>query len=147
MQVRRGRHPHEIAILLAFFVLGVLGMVLFERVSSNTLRALPEPLAYGLFAGSTISSGIGLVGVVMRRTIGALVERVGLLGLTAFGLAYVVAVLGAFGLRGYSSVAFVLIISIFNIFRVVQIGRELREYELLRTTLLSRDEDRDELGE
>lgn len=139
MITRGGRHPHEIAVFFSFCLLGLLGMVFFTSFAGQQLRALPAPFAYSLFVGAFVTSLIGLVGIFVRRTIGSLIERVGLLGLTAFGMAYVIAIVDTFGYRGLSSTLFVFVVSVCNVYRIQQIGREIRELELIKHEIERRD--------
>lgn len=135
MQIRSGRHPHEVAMLGAAFLIGVVGLAFFNQVATALVRALPHPFGHILYGGLAAGAAIALAGVFRRGILPALLERSGLTALAVFLLIYAVAVVVNSGLRGLAFSVFVGAFSLANLIRVRQIGREIDEYQAARVIL------------
>ncbi|MDB5733285.1 MAG: hypothetical protein JWQ03_3180 [Variovorax sp.] len=126
LQVRTGRHPHELLILIASTVLGLVGTVLPGEISSAIATVMDGWTVHAFWAGLAVFAGASLYGILKRGVEGLLIERVGLFGLAMFYLAYSVAVIDYAGWGGLVSVALPLCFAIGNLGRIWQIRTDLR---------------------
>lgn len=133
--IRGSRHPHEVLLLIAAFLLGIFGLVLFDKVATTTIRALPQWSGYLLYAGLTVGAGVSLVGVFWRSLIGSVIERTGLFSLGLFCLIYMAIVVINSGVRGLSFGLMMAAFGIANFVRVWQISHEIKETQALRAVL------------
>lgn len=123
--IRSGKHPHEVCLLTAAWMLGVIGLVAFDKIATNNVRALPTFYAYILYASLVVGSSIALFGIFRKSLVGALVERAGLIGLSTLLLAYCGIVAIYTGFRGTSFIVFVGAFATANIIRTFQITKEI----------------------
>jgi hypothetical protein len=133
--IRSGRHPHEVALLVACVLLGLAGLVAYGKVATTTIRGLPEPLGYLLYAGLLAGGVVALAGSFMPGLAGPLIERIGLASLGLLCVAYAVAVLAFFPTRGLSFAVFMLAFTAANVFRMRQISRELTELQAVEVVI------------
>lgn len=131
-EIRSGRHPHEVGLLIIMFLLGSIGLLFFSKLANAPVKSLPYPFGHVLFAGLILGSGVTLGGVFWRNIAGALAERIGLFSLTLHAAAYTYAIIAVSGLRGVNLVGFMVYIIGANIWRMRQIGREIKQMEALR---------------
>lgn len=127
MFIRRGKHPHEVALLFATAAIGGFGIFAFGRSATSAARELAQPYGQLLYAGMAFSSVVALVGIFWPGITGALVERSGLIGVALLCLGQGAA---AVYVHGFRALAFSLILAAFAIasmVRFVQIRREIRE--------------------
>lgn len=132
IQLRRSRSPFEIGLLLAFFVLSILGLVFFGAASSSTMRELGPTFGRTVYVGTALAAGTGFVGICMPGVKGLLVERAGLASLAFWLLGNGTAVLITFGVHGLQFSGNTLAIALMCAFRAWQIGREAREVAAFR---------------
>jgi hypothetical protein len=125
--VRSERHPHEIGLLVACCLIGVVGVLLFPYVTSLPIQALHRPFGHVLFGGVALLSGIALGGALRRTLAGSLVHRAGLFGLSLFLLIYAGMVVAGSGARGTIFVIFVSAVAVENIIRMRQIRQEIEQ--------------------
>lgn len=125
--IRGGKHPHEVALLVATFLLGLGGLLFYDQLASPTVRLLTPPFGHLLYAGMALTASITLVGVFRSGVTGALTERVGLWGLSAWSVGYSSAILAIGGNRGIMFGGFMASYAIANVIRAGQISREVRE--------------------
>lgn len=133
--IRSGRHPHEVAMLVAALALGSAGAVAFDAVATTTARALTVPWGHVLYAGVALGAAITLTGITFHGVLFALLERAGLMALAGFLLVYAAAVIANSGVRGVAFAVFVGAFSVANLARAAQIGREIREHRAAETLL------------
>ena len=127
MFIRRGKHPHEVALLLAIAVIGVFGTFAFNRSATTAARELAHPYGQLMYGGMTLGSAVALVGIFWPGITGALIERSGLKITSLLCLGQGAATIYMYGLRG---LAFGLILAAFavaSLVRVHQIQKETRE--------------------
>lgn len=139
--VRTGKHPHEVALLVAAFLMGTVGLLFFNTVATTTTRALPFPFGHILYGGLAIGSGVALVGVFWSKLTGALVERVGLYSLAGLSLGYAALIVANSGARGAGFGVFMAAFAIANLIRARQINREIGELVAVRRVLGVEEED------
>ena len=138
--LRGSRQPHEVVLLIAGMILGVVGILAFDQVSSPTIRALTAPYGYVLYGGLACTSIVSLMGVFSRGVPGAVVERAGLVGMALLLIAYSGVVVGTSGFRGLSFVVFVGGFAIANIIRIVQIRAEIDQLRAMEVIIDGREE-------
>lgn len=127
MFIRRGKHPHEVALLLATTVIGAFGTIAFNRSATAAARELAQPYGQLLYAGMALASIVALVGIFWPGITGALIERSGLIAASLLCLGQGSAAVYMYGLR---ALAFGLILAAFaiaSLVRFAQIRREIRE--------------------
>lgn len=129
IRIRSGRHPHEVALLAAAFLMGVAGVVIFDTVASTTVRALPQPWGHVMYGVLAIGSAIALTGVFWPGIAGAVIERAGLVALVGASLGYAVAIFAINGPRGLAFTTFLTAFALANVFRAVQISKEITEMQ------------------
>jgi hypothetical protein len=123
--VRAGRQPHEIFICLTTFVVGLIGTTIPQKIGapiSAIFGGLPTRLFY---LGMAIFSAVVLYSLLHRKIESMLLERVGLVSLSFFYLAYAVAVYAYRGIGGLVSAILPIAFVLGNIARIWQIGRDL----------------------
>jgi hypothetical protein len=137
LELHQRKHPHEVWWFVVLLLSGVLGMIAFDRVASTSVRALHEPWGYLLYVGVAIWSAIGLAGIYWRKVLlGAIIEQVGLVGLSIYGITYAIIILGNAGiLRGSGFGLVIGGLSIANLVRVWQIQKYLKAVQAARTML------------
>jgi hypothetical protein len=135
LEIRSGKHPHEVALLFAAFLGGACGLLLFSTLASTTVRALPVPFGHVLYAGLAVGSGVALVGVFLRGMRGARTESIGLWFMSGHCVAYAVGIFVASGARGSLVAGFMVALAVANLIRAVQIGSEIEQMEAARIVL------------
>lgn len=126
IQIRVNRQPHEVMVGVVAFLLGLVGLVWPELVSTSIARVLGEAWERGYFAAMAFGGVVTLVGLITRRVESLLIERVGQGTLAAMFAAY--AVVLQYG-RPVSFLYFAMLPAAFAIgcgVRTWQIGRDLR---------------------
>lgn len=126
MPFRGDRDPHELAFVIAAFLLGVAGTVSFSRIATTNVRMLPTVWGYVLYGGLAVLAAVTLVGIFVHGVVGALLERAGLISLALFLLAYGVGFLAVAGWRGVGPAVFVTAFAVANVVRARQISRAVR---------------------
>lgn len=135
LEIRSGKHPHEVALLFAALLLGLAGTLFFDETASTTARALPTPFGHVMYAGLGIGALVSLTGVFWRGLTGALVERAGLVTASTWSLGYGVVILINSGWRGLMFGGFMVAFAAASLVRVKQIGSEARQMEATRVLL------------
>lgn len=125
IEIRGGKSPHEVALLLACVLLGGAGVFAFSQVASTSARMLPIPWGHVMYAGLAVTSLVALVGVLLQGVAGALTERIGLWSASAWCLGYGVIIVVDSGARGALLGGFMLAVSIAHILRARQISHEI----------------------
>ncbi|MFJ1765077.1 hypothetical protein ACIOD2_32450 [Amycolatopsis sp. NPDC088138] len=133
--IRRGKHPHEVVLLAAAFLLGLSGSLAFNATATSTARTLPFPFGHLLYAGMAFGAAIALVGVFWPGITGALIERAGLILVSTWSLVYGVVVLFNSGARGIMFGGFMAAFAAASLWRVWQIAKEAREVAAARAYL------------
>lgn len=135
LEIRSGKHPHEVALLTAACLGGVFGLLFFSTLASPTIRALPVPFGHVLYAGLAIGSGTALAGVFLNGRRGARTECIGLWFMSGHCAAYAVGIFAAAGLKGSLIIGFMVALAVANLVRAVQIGNEIEQMEAARIVL------------
>lgn len=139
IEIRSGKHPHEVALLVAALFGGACGLLFFSKLASTTVRALPVPFGHILYGGLAIGSGIALVGVFTNGRRGARTECIGLWFMSGHCAAYAVGIFAAAGWGGSLIMGFMVALAAANLIRAVQIGNEIEQMEAARIVLGVRD--------
>jgi hypothetical protein len=139
LEIRSGKHPHEVALLIAALLGGVCGLLFFSTLASTTIRALPVPFGHILYGGLAAGAGIALVGVFSNGARGARTECIGLWFMSGHCAAYAVGIYAAAGPGGTLITGFMVAFGVANLVRAVQIGNELEQMEAARIVLGVRD--------
>lgn len=129
ISIRSGKHPHEVALLLAAFLMGVLGTFFFKTVASTTVRTLPYPSGHILYGALAVGSLASLAGIFWPGIVGALVERAGLIGLVGVSAGYAGLIFAVNGPRGMAFTTFLVAFAAANVFRVFQISQEIKQVQ------------------
>jgi hypothetical protein len=141
MPIRGSKHPHELALLFAALILGALQLVFFDALGSAVAKALPFPFGHILYGGLSVGAGITLFGVFRHGYTGALIERGGLIFISAHVLAYSLLAIGSAGWKGVFFAGFMASFATANLWRARQIKRQLGEIGAVRRVVLG-DRDR-----
>jgi hypothetical protein len=122
------KQPHEIWWLTTLLFWGAAGAIAFGNVASPSIKALGMLLGITLYAGLAIWSCVALVGIYWRKNnaLGAIVEQVGLAGLSIFGITYAIIILTVAGKTGAGFGVLMGGLSIANLVRVWQIQKYLK---------------------
>lgn len=139
LEIRSGKHPHEVALLIAAAFGGVCGLLFFSTLASTTVRALPIPFGHVLYAGLAVGAGIALAGVFSKGLWGARTECIGLWFMSGHCAAYAVGIFAAAGPGGSLIIGFMVAFGAANLIRAVQIGNEIEQMEAARIVLGVRD--------
>lgn len=125
LRVRTGRHPHEILLVVAATLLGIVGAIFPESISDAVATAFPWPWSMALWIFMALSGLVTLWGIFNHKIEGLLVERAGLtLQATGIGL-YVYCVFEYAGFSGLVSMVLPGAIIIGHLSRCWQIKRDL----------------------
>ena len=127
MYIRRGRHPHEVALLLATTVIGVAGTFAFNKSASAVARALTHPYGQVMYAGMAVGSLVAIAGIFWPGVTGALVERSGLWTVSLLCLGQGAATVVGYGWRALAYSLILAAIAIASFIRIRQIRKEARE--------------------
>lgn len=130
LEIRGGKHPHEVALLVVTFILGLAGALFYSTVASTTVRALPAPFGQVLYIGVSFTAAVALVGVFQPGVLGALIERTGLWSLSAWSLVYAGVILANSGARGIMFGGFMTGYAVANFIRARQISKEIAVIQL-----------------
>lgn len=126
--LRSGRHPHEIALLVLSVVIGFTGLIFeSDRLSPGISNAFPGLLQSYFYFGLVLGGAVALFGALRINITGLLLERAGLIFLSAVYLAYGISVLSNSGTRGLIPALFGIAMSVASIVRVVQIQRDVKQ--------------------
>lgn len=125
LRVRTGRHPHEILLVVAATLLGVVGAFIPELISDAVAAEFPWPWAMIYWIFMAVSGLITLWGIFNKKIEGLLVERAGLtMQATAIGI-FIYCVAEYAGLGGLVSMVLPGAIIIGHLSRCWQIKRDL----------------------
>jgi hypothetical protein len=128
--LKSGFEPFQICFLVAFALWGTTAMLALNKVSSETVKPLPQWGIYLFFAGLTGGSALAIAGVVYERRFAMLrgfyVERAGLIALTGLSAGYIVWAAAAFGWQSAGIVYILGAIFSGSLWRIVRITRDLR---------------------
>lgn len=127
MFIRRGKHPHEIALLTALLVTGAFGTFAFDRSATTASRGLSYPYGQILYATLGLGSLVAIVGIFWPGITGALIERAGLIAVSAMCAGQGAATFVGFGIRGIAYGGIMAAIAGASLWRVMQIRKETRE--------------------
>lgn len=125
LRVRTGRHPHEIAILSASAIIGILGILFPENISNSVTHVLPWPWALIFWGVLASFAFVTLWGVFNSKIEGLLVERAGLIVVTIMYGIFIYCVLSYAGIGGAVSAILPGAYLVGNIARCIQIRRDL----------------------
>jgi predicted lysophospholipase L1 biosynthesis ABC-type transport system permease subunit len=125
LRIRTGKHPHEILVVFASSVLGLAGSIAPHRISIAIHSEFAYPWAMVFWMMMAIFSLITLYGILNHRVEGMLIERAGLIVLSALYGMYVFAVLSYAGWMGVASTVLPLAFAIGNLSRCWQIRTDL----------------------
>ena len=136
MYIRRGKHPHEVGLLFATFVIGGFGTFAFNSSANSASRALPYPMGQIMYGALALGSAVAIAGIFWPGITGALVERAGLVAVSLMCAGQGAATLVGFGLRGLAYGGILAAFAVASLWRVLQIRREVQEilaaHEFLR---------------
>lgn len=125
LAVRSGRHPHEILILIAASLIGLIGILFPDTISPAISQIFNTNGSRIFFGGMFAFAAIALYGVWKRKVEGLMIERGCLIALTCFFTAYSLSVLFHTGLTGVIASILPLSFAIANICRIVQIRTDI----------------------
>lgn len=126
LQIRTGKHPHEILVIAATILIGTLGATAPERISGAIAAEFLWPWAMVYWVAMAGSGLITLWGILNHKIEGLLVERAGLtLQATMFAI-YIYAVSQHTGLAGLVSMILPAAFAIGNLARCWQIRSDLK---------------------
>ena len=125
LHVRTGRHPHEILVLLATVLVGVVGTVLPSEVSQAVAETLDGWLGRAYYVGLAAFSSIALWGIFRRRIEGLLVERVAITVVALYYAVFAACVFWYYGLGGAMGAVIPTAYCIANLARCWQIKTDL----------------------
>lgn len=127
------RHPFEVAAIVAFWLIGVLGLygaIVADRASSAALsRVLPDAMLIVWLLGLIIAATLGAVAAALavREPITALLcERLFLVGIGGFAVIYVAALLARTGWESSTPVIYFGVYAVAAFWRLWQVHRYLR---------------------
>jgi hypothetical protein len=120
-----GRNSFEVAILTACLLYGLVGLVIFDRVATTTIRLFPTPFGHLVLGALASGALVALVGVARGDVFGVLLERAGMLVLLGSGLAYGLWAIGSNGLRGFAFASFLFAVAAASAGRIWQIQRDI----------------------
>lgn len=126
LEVRTGRHPHEIAVIVASLAVGIVGTYQPEVISRPITLIFPWPWSMAYWCLMVLFGAVALFGVLRTKRIdGLLVERAGLTGLAFLYVSYVLAVFEFAGTGGLFGALLPGAFAIGSIARCWQIGTDL----------------------
>ncbi|MCW0214383.1 MAG: hypothetical protein OJJ54_13570 [Pseudonocardia sp.] len=112
--------------------------------SPGISNAFPGDTENYFFVSMAVFGGLSLYGALQRSVVGLLVERAGLIVLSAIYLGYSVAVVSNSGFRGITPAVFGLAIAVANVARLVQISRDLKRVKASVAAECTADSGQDE---
>lgn len=122
-----GRQPFEVLLLVACVLTGAVGVVVPGAGSPTIDRFVPQPFTTLFYVALFGSAAVSAVGVSLRLPTSLLVERIGMVVLSALLLIYGIAVYAlhgpAVGIGGVIIIAF----GVAAMLRCAQITRDLRK--------------------
>lgn len=127
IQVSTGKHPFEIAVLVAASAAGIT--LLTMQLSPRSVAAAMNPVVQQIWTYELLIGGaIGLIGVFWPGTLYASlkVEAIGVFVLASATTMYTIALATVSGSQAVTAGAFVAAIALASWTRVVQIARDLR---------------------
>lgn len=125
LQIRTGKHPHEVLVLIFTTILGTVGSVMPSEISDSVAGEFPWPWCMIYWIAMTATGLLTLSGIFNRKIEGLLIERAGLtLQATLFG-AYIYAVSQHAGMSGLVSMVLPASLIAGNIYRCWQIKTDL----------------------
>ncbi|MCX5066673.1 hypothetical protein OOJ91_12365 [Micromonospora lupini] len=127
VQIASGRHPFEVAVLVAAVACGI-ALVVFDRRPASVSAAMPATVQT-LWAAGLITAGVvGLVGVIwpgdLSTSMG--VELIGMILLGTVTTMYAIALYFVSGGAAIAAGAFVIAVAVASWARCVQVVRDLR---------------------
>lgn len=125
LHVRTGRQAHEIVILIASIIVGVVGAVLPEDVSNAIAHVMHGWVIHTYYAGLAAFSVLTLCGILYRKIEGLLVERVGLTVVALYYAVFAVCIISYAGLAGAMGALLPVAYTIGNSARIWQIRTDL----------------------
>lgn len=125
LTVRSGRHPHEVLILIAAGLIGVIGMTIPDKISNSIIEVFGMVGGRTFYGGMFVFAAVALYGVWKRKVEGLMIERASLIALTTFFFAYGSSVLMVNGVVGLVSAILPLSFAIANCCRIAQIKTDL----------------------
>jgi hypothetical protein len=86
--IQSGRNPFQLSILAACALYGIVALVAYDALASNSIKAL-GPASGRLFLALLGACALtALAGVIMHNLTGVFVERAGMIGLSLVCLAF-----------------------------------------------------------
>lgn len=77
LRIRTGKHPHEVLITCFLVALGVIGMIVPDRISVIASQ-FPWPWSMAYWICLSVTGSITLYGIFNKKIEGLLIERAGL---------------------------------------------------------------------
>lgn len=125
LKLRTGRQPHEILVISATVLLGIVGVVLPQEISAAVADAFSAFWARAYWAGMVVFGAVTLFGIFRKRIEGLLIERAGLTVLAVLYGTYVYAALATAGLEALAGITLPTSFAIANLARCWQIRNDL----------------------
>jgi hypothetical protein len=133
VRITSGRHPYEVALLIAAPLVGAIVLLTDARSRAVTI-AMPAPVRAVWVVLLILAGGSGLTGVFWsgRIEVGLSIEAVGVLVLGSSASMYAVAVLAVGGLPAAAAGGFTAAVSAGSWWRLLQIWGDLRRVDRAR---------------
>lgn len=126
LRVRMAPQPHEMMMAIAAAATGAVGIIIPEKISLPIADLFPSPYARVFYGVMGLFGIITVVSIFVRKLEGRLIERIGLVALACFFLAYSFMVIKTRGLGGTVGTILPLAWVVGNIWRARQIGTDLK---------------------
>jgi hypothetical protein len=125
LRIRTGKHPHEILVVGATIMLGIVGTIWPDRISAAIDQEFSWPWSVAYWVSMAAAGSITMWGIFNRKIDGLLIERAGLtIQASLFGL-YVYAVAQYVGFAGFASMVLPIAFAAGSLARCWQIGTDL----------------------
>lgn len=132
LRIRTGRHPHEVLVLIASVVVGIVGLIVPTEVSDAVTHSMTSGLARFYYLGLAFFSAVALWGIFRHKVDGLLIERVAITVVALYYMIFAACVIGDRGLSGLMGIVIPVSYCIANLARCWQIRIDLA---LLRSYL------------
>lgn len=124
LNVRTGRHPHEVAVLAVTVFIGVVGAIAPTAVSAAVVHVM-DGWSRFYYAGLGFFAAVAIAGIFRHKIEGMLVERFAITVVALYYFVFAACVLSFRGIGGLMSVALPLAYCGANIARCWQIRTDL----------------------
>ena len=130
VKFRSSRHPHEIAVVIAATLIGLLGLISGQDANPSVYGAFGLEWGRAFFASMSFFSAVTLYGITRDLIAGMLIERVGLLVVAVNFALYAVAIVSERGLPGLSGTILPVVLCGAHVWRAWQIGTDLHRLRM-----------------